>query len=207
MTTKRHNVPELLARGVSNVEFVFSAYDPAWHHISYRRSPRKWSIGFVGNYRPDRVEIFRTLGSEFPDQCAIYGPYWRRQLPRGIPGVHLSGARYAEDFSTTVSEIVANLVLLNSDNRDTHTCRSFEVPAAGGLFVGEKTHEHEELLTDEKECFLFSSEQDLIEILHRIRRFPETAQQIAAAGHRRVTTSGHTYADRARQIMQRLDLE
>lgn len=206
VTTKRHNVPELLARGVTRVEFVLSAYDPAWHHISYRRSSGRWRVGFVGNYRPDRVQIFRILGSEFPNQCVIYGPYWRWRLPRGIPGIQLSGARYAEDFSTAVSEIEANIVLLNSDNRDTHTCRTFEVPAAGGLFVGERTSEHQELLTDARECLFFSSEQDLIDVLHRVRRFPEEARQMASAGHRRITTSGNTYADRARQIMRRLDL-
>ncbi|GAA4994597.1 CgeB family protein [Actinopolymorpha pittospori] len=199
VTTKRHNVGELRARGARAVAFVRSAYDPAWHHLSYRPSPRRWPIGFIGNYRPDRVEVFRRLGAAFPGRCVIHGPYWRRALPRGIPGVAVSAGRYAEDFSTTVAGIQANLVLLNSDNRDTHTCRSFEVPAAGGLFVGERTTEHQELLTDGRECLLFDGEDELLDILGSLA--PAAATRVAAAGHHRVTTSGHTYADRARQIM------
>lgn len=205
ITTKRHNVPELLARGARQVEFVLSAYDPAWHHPSYRTSADRWRVGFIGNYRPDRAQIFHTLGSKFGGQVVIYGPYWRRVYPRGIPGVRLSRGRYAEDFSVAVAGIGANLVLLNSDNRDTHTCRTFEVPAAGGLFVGERTPEHEELLADEKECLLFTGEQELIALLERIDRFPEEAARLAAAGHQRITESGHTYRDRARQILQAVE--
>lgn len=46
VTTKRHNIPELLDRGARAVKFVLSAYDPpAWHHLSARRDSRQYVVG------------------------------------------------------------------------------------------------------------------------------------------------------------------
>jgi hypothetical protein len=134
----------------------------------------------------------------------VHGPGWWK-----VPELHLTratvgGPVYGEHFSAVVAQVTANLVLLNSDNRDTHTCRTFEVPAAGGLFVGERTAEHAELLDDGRECFLFSSPDELHEVLRRCAHSPERAREIAVLGHRRITGGGHAYVDRARQIVSAL---
>jgi Glycosyl transferases group 1 len=201
VTTKRHNINELRARGVQNVLFVWSAFDPAWHHRTYCTTQRKRTIGFIGNYRSDRLEILRRLGNNHPGRVVIYGPNWRRKLPCGMRGVRLAGPVYGEDFATAVQSIAANLVLLNSDNRDQHTCRSLEVPACGGLFVGERTDEHRELLDEGKEALFFGSYGELHSILERVTRYPRWAADIAEAGHQRIFGGRHTYRDRAEEIV------
>jgi spore maturation protein CgeB len=103
-----------------------------------------------------------------------------------------------------VASVTANLVLLNSDNRDTHTCRTFEVPAAGGLFVGERTDEHAALLDDGVECLLFSDADELHEHLRWCDERPDLACKVAELGHRRIVRGGHRYVDRAGQIIAML---
>jgi spore maturation protein CgeB len=100
-----------------------------------------------------------------------------------------------------VASVTANLVLLNSANRDTHTCRTFEVPAAGGLFVGERTEEHETLLDDGTECLLFSDTEELNDRLRWCDERPDLARKVAESGHRRIVRGRHRYVDRAIEIV------
>ncbi|MGW4532264.1 CgeB family protein [Nocardia sp. NPDC004340] len=204
VTTKWHNVPELTARGAQNVKFVRSAYDPALHHITARRTVRPYLLGFIGAVRPDREDLLVSLAREHHGDMLLRGPGWRRVRALWQTGADVGGAVYGEHFSAAVAAVTANLVLLNSDNRDTHTCRTFEVPAAGGLFVGERTDEHAELLQDDAECYLFSGPAELREILRRCTKYPEQAAKVAEAGHHRIISGAHSYADRAREIVDAL---
>jgi spore maturation protein CgeB len=204
VTTKQHNVSELKARGARRVKFVRSAYDPAWHRPCAKRGARQYLVGFIGAERPDRAGLVTRLGHEHGEQLLVRGPGWRRKPALQATGATVGGAVYGDHFAAAVASITANLVLLNSDNRDTHTCRTFEIPACGGLFVGQRTDEHAELLADGSECLLFSDELELADILRRCASDPEHAATVAAAGHRRVTREAHRYVDRAKELVDEL---
>lgn len=205
VTTKIFNVPELLGRGAKQAMFVYSAYDPSWHFRTPRRTLDQYSVGFIGNLRPDRVELVRSIGHVYGGMALVAGPGWKRERSLAQAGVEVRGPRYGVEFSETISEIRANLVLLNSDNRDTHTCRSFEVPAAGGLVVAERTEEHAELFDEGSEAVLFSNQAELFELLQRIEAEPDVFKKVALNGFRRITESGaHTYRARAGEIVKAL---
>ena len=204
VTTKRHNVPELLARGARKALFVHSAYDPAWHRPTAKRRATNFDVGFIGACRPDRRGLIVDLARTHGNKMLVQGPGWRRVPELRTSGAHVAGAVYGEDFSVAVAAVTSNLVLLNSDNRDTHTCRTFEVPAAGGLFVGERTDEHSALLVDEKEALLFSDPAELAERLDWCRAHPSEAATIAERGFQRIVDGHHTYADRAKEIIDEL---
>lgn len=204
VTTKRHNVGELHERGAASVKFVLSAYDPAWHHLSARRVSTQYAVGFIGACRPDRRDSVVRLARRHRGQMLIRGPGWRRVPQLQLTHAAVGGPVYGEHFSATVSTIAANLVFLNSDNRDTHTCRTFEVPAAGGLFVGERTDEHDALFADRKECFLFSDTEELDDILTWCSRNPAHASKVAEAGRIKTVEGRHRYVDRACEIIDAL---
>jgi Glycosyl transferases group 1 len=201
ITTKRHNVEELRDRGANAVKYVRSAYDPAWHRPAARREARRYLVGFVGACRPDRRGEMISLADKYGSKLLVQGPGWRRVPQLRFTRATVAGPVYGEKYSWVIATVQANLVLLNSDNRDTHTCRTFEVPAAGGLFVGERTDEHAEILDDRTECFLFSEPAELHEILDRCEADPELTRKVAEAGHRRVVRGGNRYVDRAREIV------
>jgi hypothetical protein len=200
VTTKQHNVAELLARGARAVKFVLSAYDPAWHHPRARQDATRYLVGFIGSCRADRRARIVALGHEYGHRMLVGGPGWRRVPELRTTRATVAGPAYGPAFSSAVASVTANLVLLNSDNRDTHTCRTFEVPAAGGLFVGERTDEHAALLDDGTECLLFSDEEELYELLRWCDDHPDLAQKVAEAGRGRITSGRHRYVDRAREI-------
>ncbi len=204
ITTKAHNVSEITARSAAHVVFVLSAYDPAWHHPTAQRGSDGYLAGFIGAFRPDRAELLTSLAARYQDDFYLAGPGWRRHPGVRRTGAHIGGAQYGEQLSIAISGITANLVLLNSDNRDTHTCRTFEVPAAGGLFVGERTAEHAALLTDGDEAFLFDDRDELTAILERCSAEPHVARVVAERGHRAITEGGHSYRHRAEEIINGL---
>lgn len=205
VTTKAHNVPELSARGARRVIFVRSAYDPDWHRPIAPRSSRRYAVGFVGNARPDRTALITGLAHRWGRDFYLAGPGWRRRPALLRSRATVRGPQYGAALSAALGAVDANLVLLNSDNRDTHTCRTFEVPAAGGLFVGPRTVEHAELLADGREALLFDDPAQIDDIVERVRADPAGARRIAAAGHARITRGHHTYEDRAREIIDALD--
>ncbi|CAM3788787.1 CgeB family protein [Tsukamurella ocularis] len=205
VTTKAHNVPELLARGARHAIFVRSAYDPAWHRPVVPRSARRYAAGFIGNARPDRADLLTGLATRLGPEFYLAGPGWRRRPAALRSRATVRGPQYGTALSAAIAAVDANLVLLNSDNRDTHTCRTFEVPAAGGLFVGPRTVEHAELLADGREALLYDDPAEIDGLVARVRADPAAAARIAAAGHAAITRGGHTYADRAREILDVLD--
>lgn len=207
VTTKRHNVDELIRRGVKEALMIFSAYDPAWHHLAARRRLRRYQVGFIGNYREDRKKLIVDLARRFGSEFVIEGPGWSRVPELVGTNVKIGAGKYGEDFSVAVSSIISNLVLLNSDNRDSHTCRSFEIPAAGGLFLGERTDEHQLLLEDGKECLLFSDKDELFDQLRYIEDNSAQIEAIAMAGYNRIVGGRHRYVDRARDILKFVNCE
>ncbi len=205
VTTKAHNVPELAARGARRTIFVRSAYDPDWHRPVPPRTARRYAAGFVGNARPDRAALIAGLAERLGRDFYLAGPGWRRRPALLRSRATVRGAQYGRALSAAIGAVDANLVLLNSDNRDTHTCRTFEVPAAGGLFVGPRTAEHEELLADGREALLYDDPAEIDHIIDRVCADPAAARRIAVAGHAAITGGHHTYTDRAREIIDALE--
>ncbi|MDN4612581.1 CgeB family protein [Arthrobacter burdickii] len=200
VTTKRHNVREISARGGTPF-LVMSAYDPAWHYRQVAPLGETYKFGFVGNRRPDRVDLVRRLSARFGPNMVVSGEGWTSDPKLNRSGAVVKAAAYGPQYSRMIASIGVNLVLLNSENRDTHTCRSFEVPASGGLFLGPRTSEHQELLDDGREALLYSSEDEFEYHIERLQRGGVDISKMALAGHRRITTSRNTYRDRATEIL------
>lgn len=201
-TTKRHNISELRARGVRSPQFIYGAYDPKIHFSQKHYLGRKYSAGFIGAARSDRITLPQVLAKSFPKQSVVCGPRWRRTYPMGIPDLDLFNARYGEAYKLLASEIQAGVLLLNSANRDTHTNRTFEIPAAGQLIIGPSTEEHLELFEDGKEAIFLDrfSVKDIPKMLDVIGDTKLMAK-IAGAGQRRLLEGHHTYEDRALEIL------
>lgn len=204
VTTKSFNVQELLARGARNVQFVWSAYDPAWHHRTAGLSNTRYRLGFIGRNRPDRAPVLRNLGRQYGSSMIVGGG---SELGRGMKSTSVTrcGSIYGEALSELIGRIDTNLVFLNSDNRDLHTCRSFEVPAAGGLVLGQRTPEHAMIFAEDHEALFFDSDEELYDKLDWIDHNGQAARRIAEAGHRAVVSGLNSYANRAEEILSRVD--
>ncbi len=205
VTTKKHNVPELEARGVSRVIEIAGAYDPSYHRVTLPFEKRQFTIGFLGAARNDRRRLPVAMGEHFPGEGVVYGPRWRRYYPRGVRGTVLRPNASYDAFTTAANSFQIGLVLLNSENRDTHTMRSYETPACGQLFLGQRTVEHQAMLEEGKEALFFDSPDELWHHARRAAQDARTMRRIAFAGNKRLLRGKNTYRDRAIEIVERVN--
>lgn len=201
-TTKRHNIPELQQRGVKSSLFIWGAYDPKYRQNRKPVLQRDFNAGFIGAARPDRTHLPRILRQLHPELCTvIYGPRWRRSYPFGLRGVEIRPNVTRESFTDAANSIQVGLVLLNSDNRDQHTNRTFESPATGQMVLAQRTPEHEELFDDGREALFFSSLEEIPGLVLQISKQPHRLQAIAEAGFRKVVGGRNTWSDRVEEIV------
>lgn len=204
-TSKKHNISEIIHRTGKKVFFIWYAYDERWQ---FRAAPlnfndSKYQIGFIGHMRPDRSELILNLANKYGKKLAVSGLKWNRI--RNLKFLaSLYPPSYGESFSSFVAMAPVQLGLLNSDNRDQHTARSFEIPAAGGLILAEDTTEHREIFASEENAIFFKNEYDLYERLSWIEAHPEKAQKIAENGFLHITQNQNTWSDRASEILNKI---
>jgi hypothetical protein len=199
VTTKRYNLPELASRGTMRTLQVQCAYDPTWHFPAPSTMGPRFDVGFIGTAtdRPGRIEFMGRLAAIYQKHLVAIGNGWPSSAIARMATT--SPPVYGEQFSYRVASITSNLVLLAP--RDQHTTRSYEIPAARGLFLGERTEEHTAIIEDYVEGLLYSSEEELIERLHWVERNQGSAREIASRGWRRITRGKNSYGDRASEIL------
>lgn len=201
VTTKMHNVDELQARDARAVIAIQGAYDPAYQRITvpFRNRPHK--VGFIGAARKDRIHLPRELAQRLPDDGVVFGPRWERHYPGGLDGVKILPSVVLSDYTDAANSIRMGIVLLNSENRDTHTMRSYETPACGQLFLGQRTAEHSAMFEEGREALFFDSWEELWGQAEMALRDARLMERIALAGHNRLIHGKNTYADRAQEIL------
>jgi spore maturation protein CgeB len=110
-------------------------------------------------------------------------------------------AAFGPSFSEIVAEAPLQLGLLNSENRDEHTARSFEVPASGGLLLAEDTPEHRDIFKSESNALFFKTTAQLLNQIDWVIANPAGAREIANAGYELITNGSNSWADRANEIL------
>ena len=199
VTTKKHNVGELRRRTSSQVVYVECAFDPRWHFNA--RATFEPRLGFVGTMRPDRVALVSSWARvQQHTPMLVVGAGWRGSRALASKA-EVVGPQYGVDMALAIAKAPIQLGALNSDNRDTHTCRTFEVPASGGLFVGQATEDHSHLFSHGRDALLWGSEAESVEHAAWALSHSEEAERIATRGCAVIRSGSHTYVDRARQIM------
>jgi len=98
-----------------------------------------------------------------------------------------------------------SLGLLNRQNRDLQTSRSFEIPACGGFMLAERTEEHRLYFEEDREAAYFGSWDELIQKLRFYAAHERPRTEIAMAGYRRCLRSSYRYVDRAVDALALLD--
>lgn len=204
-TSKIFNVPELQKRTKSQIEYFDNAFDEKLHFPSIRFSERKWDVGFVGAHRPDRHNLPNLLIDAGIRRPVIAGPRWRRFYPFGVRGVDLLPELFGNAYTDLGNQIKLGLCLLNSDNRDQITMRSYELPALGQLVVGLETDQHLDLLENQKEAFWFKTLDEILQFGGEFQYRQSEFADIALAGTRRILGGKNTYTDRARTMYTTFD--
>jgi spore maturation protein CgeB len=204
-TTKPRNLRELPGLGAKKVVCVYQAFDRNLHRpIDLSLEDREiWGadVGFVGTFERDRAEKMLFLAQN-GIKVRIWGSHWQSWQQKHPNLIVESKAVYNEDFIKVICSTRINLNFLRKMNRDLHTSRSLEIPAARGFMLAERTEEHQHLFTEGKEAEYFDSVEELLTKVKYYLTHEEERQKIAKAGRDRCLASGYSHHDRLQEMLE-----
>ena len=166
-----------------------------------------WGYGWniAQKSRLDPLRALR-LGRLTPGRSVYFGAPHSELSQALREGEGSNGEIYEDRYASVVAGSQIALGFLRELNPDQHTTRSFEIPAIGGFMLADRTDDHREFFEEGQEAEFFSSDEEFRDKVRFYLRNETARLRIAAAGHRRGTTSGYSYDDRIRNVMTELHL-
>jgi hypothetical protein len=203
-STKRQIMGDVRSAGVSDVRFLWFGFDP-WLHASRAEVPHvpghyMCDVAFAGACDRDRVPMFqvmRTRASEL--SLRLYSSTWGR-----IPALRdcARPAVYGMDYCYAMLAAHMCPCLVRRANRDGHVMRTFELLAMGCFMIAERTEEHQELLSEDQQCAMWDTEEELADKCLWYASRPRERERIAARGFEMARAGQHTYLDRVIHVLK-----
>lgn len=206
-TTKSQNVRRYTEQGVKEAIFLPSAFEPSIHHPiedRYSRySGRAFPVTFIGTYDRSRIPFVEQVGW---DRLHVWGDRWNRypQYRKVRQHIH-PRAIYDFEFADVTSHTKCALGLLREEAEDLHTTRTFEIPACGALQIAPRNSEILSFFTEDEEIVCFDSLAEMTDKIDFYLRNDFKREQIARKGHERCLRDKHTYLDRAKEIIRKVE--
>jgi spore maturation protein CgeB len=162
-------------------------------------------VVFVGNYEPHgRLEWLEEI-AKAGFNLRLFGPgkYWNGKLRQSPWLRHLApvSEAWGENYNKALCGAKVALCLLSKLNRDTYTCRCFEIPATKTMLLSEYTEDLATLYTEGVEAEFFRSNDELIVKLQRYVSDEALRLRVAEAGYQRVVADKHDVISRMRQVL------
>lgn len=190
--------------GAVRVHYLPFAADPELHYpvaAPSADSSLAHDIVFIGNWRYER-EVFLEQFADF-DLCVWGENYWKHRTRPGSPlrarwgGRPLTGVDAAR--VCTASKILLNF--MDAATWPGPNMRSFEQPACRAFVLVNRTPALIELFKEGKTIECFDSVEEARSKSSYYLAHDSARQRIADAGYRFIIEGGHTYVDRARQLL------
>jgi spore maturation protein CgeB len=201
-----HNVDSYKRAGAVHVEHCPPSYDPRRHrqvHSVPPESPLTADAAFVGHWENDwRVDCLDALVRNGFDVILKGGTWDRAIRGRAIGKLAPITHAFGEEYNRIYAGVAAGLCFFSKINRDTWTRRALEIVAVGGLLVCERTDEAQSYFTDREEAYFFSTIEELLEIVGKLKADPATREKVRAAGYEKLVAKPNTINDRAAQILR-----
>lgn len=215
-TTKPAQIDFLRGRyGYVNATFVTHAFDPEVHHpqtLDARDQARYGcDVVFIGNTSKKKEATLSHLMGALPDtHFKIWGAEGWRNAPGPLRDAYQGTSVWGAEYAKAINGARINLGLLyegasEAPAGDVTTARTFEVPAAGGFMLHERTDEAMAYFEDGKECAFFDDADDLVEKVRYYLANEDERRAIAEAGRQRALTSGYSYDDRVATVVAKYE--
>jgi len=179
------DVAEELSAAAAQVLVVPFAWDPYVMRPTAGHGVATGRIVFIGTGTRERSAWLQNLAHLRP---MVFGNRWPK-----IQGVDIWPPVRGAEFCKIVGEAKWNLNLLRPQNARSHNMRTFELVGAGGTQVAPWTDDHRRFLGADSRTVLFQSKEELESILR--------SDPCERAPRQPTLLKGHTYRDRANQIL------
>lgn len=195
VTTKPFEVTAYSTAGARKVLLVLQGYDSRVMNVAPSRTDHEIygsDVCFIGHFERHYAARLRAAAIS-SGRLRIWGPGWKRYAflhpwaKSYMAGDGLWGNKYP--VAIQCSKIA--LGLLSKRIPETTTTRTFEIPAAGGFLLAERTEDHLKLFEEGKEAEFFWSDEELRDKISFYLREDNLRNRIAQAGYFRCIKSGY----------------
>jgi spore maturation protein CgeB len=187
---------------------IYNALDPRTHHPVAPRADFRCDLSFLGNRLPDRearvAEFFLAPARRHPDKSFLLGGAgWRAEdVPANIRVAgHVGSGEHNAFYCSGAATLNVNRGSMARYGFSPPT-RIFEAAGAGACIITDAWEGIECFLTPDEEILVAASGNEVADIVGRLT--PAAARRIGAAAMARVRAE-HTYAHRAKQVVELLD--
>jgi len=206
------NVAEFQSLGARDVLRVWMSFDEVAHRPLNPLAP------VADAYRNDVVFIGRCMKGEGRDvlmhalveqgiKPAIWGDNWAGSALWPVVAPYWRGAALSgQDYVDALRGAQICIGMLSKGNRDRHTTRTMEIPAAGGLLCAERTDEHLQLYAENEEAVFWDDANECAAHCKRLLADPTWASEIRQAGQRRLLANQVGNEDICRAVFKRLNV-
>jgi spore maturation protein CgeB len=192
----------LRRRGARRIVMMSFAYDPALHRpLSLTETDQKLyssDVVFVGHWEPNSERMVQAL-RRADIAVRVHGVNWYRAL--GLSDRARIRPVFGEEYVKVIAGAKLSLGLLSKWNHNQSAGRTFEIPAIGGFFLGDRTPAHQALFEEGVEAEFFSSPNELVDKCRHYLERGDERDAIAKAGHRRCLADQHTHVDELRRVL------
>lgn len=159
-------------------------------------------VSFIGNGDSERHNFISILDTLYSNELnklnyfKIYGSNWKK-----LKNIKLN--KYMEGLSMlkVFSGSKININILRTQNKNSHNMRTFEIPAAKGFMLHERSEEALEFFEEGKEADYFSNQEELMEKIKFYLNHETLRIKIAEAAYSKIFKANYTYIERVRQLM------
>jgi spore maturation protein CgeB len=159
------------------------------------------AVAFIGTWRAEREALLEQL-ADF--DLRVWGnDYWKRRTRPGSSlracwgGRPLVGAEFAQACAR--SQVMLNV--MDPVTWPGPNMRTFELPACQAFALVERSPAVLDLFCEGETIECFASVEEARDKIRYYLDHEAARQRIAQAGYRFVVEAGHTYVDRARQVL------
>lgn len=200
---------QLVARRISHetgskvirLPFGYSLTDEEFHKVEAgEEQKRVCFVGICDGERFARIEYLRDQGIPVD----LYGKGWRNWINES-EDLRIFDPVYNEDYWRVLRSYRVQLNMLRPHNQGNHNMRTFEVPAAGGIMLTEKSEEQIEFFEDGAEIFCYENNEEMVRRAREILSLSkEAASAIRQRARERSLADGHSYRERAKVVFSTL---
>ncbi|BDM80329.1 CgeB family protein [Acaryochloris marina] len=195
------NELEYQSYGARRTLRIWMSYDELVHK-NFDLPLDSGKVTFIGTYRTadNRDELLLNL-IKADINIEVWGNCWERSSFYHVLSPYCYGEARGNQYSQIIQKSAISLGFLSSTNRDIHTRRSVEIPAAGGLLCAERTNEHQLLFEEGKEAVFWTTKFECIETCKYLLDHPFEREKIRKAGMKKVRQIGVGNQDICHQIL------
>jgi spore maturation protein CgeB len=157
-------------------------------------------ISFIGDIDEERKNIINQIISFNKNfKLRVYG--FNIKTTQGIDKYNFVEGK---EFLCALSFSKINLNILRLQNKQSHNMRTFEIPAAKGFMLHERSEEAMEFFIEGKEAEFFSNPEELNDKADYYLKNEDIREKIALAGYNKIYTANYTYDNQAHNILNKI---